>query len=86
MRNMRLHGKCLGYQRTQRIGFFLAAHTDNAATRQTHRGHRGHFGQQCLIGIDDPATFNHRISGMDYTPLDEAVTAVELKNHHATSN
>ncbi|MCY1184582.1 hypothetical protein D9M73_252890 [compost metagenome] len=86
MRHTGLHGKRLGNQRAKRIGFFLTAHADNTTARKSHRSQCSHFGQQRLIGIDDSAAFNHCISSMDYPPLDEAVTAIELKNHHATSN
>ncbi|MNP32449.1 hypothetical protein D3C76_1256290 [compost metagenome] len=86
LRNLGGNTEGLGNQCTERCRLFFAAHADDAASGQPHRRQGTHLSEQRLVRIDNAAAHDGGVGSVNHPPLDEAVTAIELKNHHATSN
>ncbi|VVN32316.1 hypothetical protein PS631_04980 [Pseudomonas fluorescens] len=80
-----IYGKLGKQNGAQRRGFFFTAHADDSAALQVQRRQTQHGDKQGLIRVDNPTANNSGVTGMNDAPLDKAVTAIELKNHHATS-
>ncbi|MNL25509.1 hypothetical protein D3C87_1469940 [compost metagenome] len=79
------HTESLREQRNQRLGFFRGPDTDQPAKLESDPLERLQALQQSEIRINDTLTHHPTDIRMEHPPLDETVSAVELKNHHATS-